>query len=259
VSTNAVSLIPKTDWQPMPEPYQVIVRKLSEHSNLDGDDIAALNVLPYSTRTLNPNEDFIRQGDKPVASALVTRGMVARYHLLNEGKRQYISFHMTGDLPDAQTLFIDRMDHAVCAVGEATIALIPHEDICNMFEQRPTIGFAIWRETLIDAAIFREAITNNSSRPVMSRMAHLFCELYYRARAVGLTKPGSCRIPMHQGQLGETLGMSIVTANRTIQALRRTGAMEFRNGELTIFDWKTLTEVGDFDPGYLHLTRPSRM
>src|ERR1044072_3871177 len=117
----------------MPEPSQVIVRKLSEHSNLDGDDIAALNVLPYSTRTLNPNEDFIRQGDKPVASALVTRGMVARYHLLNEGRRQYISFHMTGDLPDAQTLFIDRMDHAVCAVGEATIALIPHEDISNMF------------------------------------------------------------------------------------------------------------------------------
>jgi CRP-like cAMP-binding protein len=243
----------------MQAPQEIITRKLCEHSRLDEDDIAALRSLTHQSRDLRPNEDLIRQGDKPMVSALVTNGMVARYHVLRSGQRQYLSFHMTGDLPDAQSLFIERMDHAVCAVGEATLVLIPHEEICAMFEQRPSVGFAIWRETLIDAAIFREAITNNSSRPVVARMAHLFCELYYRARAVGLTKPGACRLPLHQGQIGETLGMSIVTVNRTLQVLRRTGAMEFRNGELTVLDWKKLVEVGDFDPNYLHLKRPSRM
>jgi transcription initiation factor IIE alpha subunit len=74
-----------------------------------------------------------------------------------------------------------------------------------------------------------------------------------------LAKPGSCRVPLHQGQIGETLGMSIVTVNRTLQALRRSRTMEFRNGELTVFDWKKLVELGDFDPGYLQLKRPSRM
>jgi CRP-like cAMP-binding protein len=184
---------------------------------------------------------------------------VARYHVLSSGQRQYLSFHITGDWPDAQTLFIERMDHAVCALGEAHIALVPHEEICRLFEQRPAVGFAIWRETLIDAAIFREAITNNSSRPVETRMAHLFCEIYYRSRATSLAKPGSCRFPLHQGQIGETLGMSIVTVNRTLQALRGTGSMEFRNGQLTVFDWKQLAELGDFDPIYLHLKRPSRL
>ena len=185
--------------------------------------------------------------------------MVARYHMLRGGRRQYLSFHMTGDLPDAQTLFIERMDHAVCAIGEATIALIPHQKICDLFKRRPEVGFAIWRETLIDAAIFREAITNNSSRPAAARMAHLFCELYYRARAAGLAKPGSCRLPFHQGQIGEALAMSIVTVNRTIQALRRTGTMEFRNGTLTVFDWKKLAKLGEFDPNYLNLKRPARL
>ncbi len=239
--------------------HDIAIRKLSEHSSLDADDIAAFRDLTSYPRNLGPNEDFVRQGDKPTMSAVVTSGMVARYHVLNSGQRQYLSFHMTGDLPDAQTLFIDRMDHAVCALGEASVALIPHEEICTLFERRPSVGMAIWRETLVDAAIFREAITNNSSRPAEMRMAHLFCELYYRARANGLARPGACRIPLHQGQLGETLGMSIVTVNRTLQALRRSGAMEFRNGELTVFDWKKLTELGDFDPVYLHLKRPSRM
>jgi hypothetical protein len=35
--------------------------------------------------------------------------------------------------------------------------------------------------------------------------------------------------------------------------------MEFRNGELTVRDWKKLAEAGDFDPGYLHLKRPARL
>jgi CRP-like cAMP-binding protein len=239
--------------------HDIVIRKLSEHSRLDADDLAALHDLSSYSRNLSPNEDFIRQGDKPVVSAIVTAGMVARYHVLNSGQRQYLSFHLTGDMPDAQTLFIERMDHAVCALGAATVALVPHEEISRLFEQRPAVGFAIWRETLIDAAIFRQAITNNSSRPVETRMAHLFCELYYRARATGLTRPGACRIPLHQGQIGETLAMSIVTVNRTLQALRRSRTMEFRNGELTVFDWKKLVELGDFDPGYLQLKRPSRM
>jgi CRP-like cAMP-binding protein len=239
--------------------HDIIARKLGEHSRLDEKDIAALRSLPVQSRRLRPNEDFIRQGDKPTQSALVTQGMVARYHMLRGGRRQYLSFHMAGDMPDAQTLFIERMDHAVCAIGDATIALIPREKICGVFERRPEVGFAIWRETLIDAAIFREAITNNSSRPADARMAHLFCELYYRARVAGLAKPGSCRLPFHQGQIGEALAMSIVTVNRTIQKLRRTGAMEFRNGTLTVFDWKKLAEQGEFEPNYLNLKKPARL
>ncbi|MEW6449304.1 MAG: Crp/Fnr family transcriptional regulator [Pseudomonadota bacterium] len=243
----------------MPGAHEVISRKLGAHSRLDNEDIAALGGLTFTLRRLGPNEEFARQGDKPTVSALVLEGWVARYHTLPGGKRHYLSFHMTGDMPDAQTLFIERMDHAVCALGEAEVACIPHEEILRMFEKRPSVGIAIWRETLLDAAIFREAITSNGSRTVLARMAHLFCELYYRARVAGLTRPGSFRIPIHQGQIGDALGMSIVTVNRTLQALRRTDAMEFRNGMLTVRDWKRLTEIAGFDPAYLHLKRPSRL
>ena len=201
----------------------------------------------------------MREGDEPEASALVVEGMVARYHTLPNGKRQYLSFHISGDLPDAQTLFIERMDHAICAVGRAQVAMFAHEDILALFKQRPSIGIAFWRETLIDGAIFREAITNNSSRAPRARMAHLFCELYYRARSAGLEKAGALHLPLHQGQLGDALGMSLVTVNRTLQALRRTGAMEFRNGVLTVRDWKRLADIGEFDSTYLHIRTSPRL
>ena len=51
--------------------HDTFIRKLSEHSALDADDIAALRGLTSYSRTLSPNEDFIRQGDKPTVSAIV--------------------------------------------------------------------------------------------------------------------------------------------------------------------------------------------
>ena len=137
----------------------------------------------------------MREGDEPGASALVLEGMGHATTSSANGKRQYLSFHLAGDLSDAQTLFLEKMDHTVCAVGKAAVALIVYEDMLVLFKQWLLIGFAIWRETLIDAAIFR-AITNKYSC-ARTRMAHLFSELYYRARSVNLEKPGpsTCRSP----------------------------------------------------------------
>jgi CRP-like cAMP-binding protein len=237
-------------------PSQILQRKLKEHSRLSPGDVAEISSFSYSLRELQPGEDFIRQGDIPKFSALVISGMVARYHMLDNGQRQYLSFHMTGDLPDAQALFIEEMDHAVCAIGLATLASIPHKEIIRAFDRRPPVGFAIWRETLIDAAIFREAITNNSARTMEARMAHLFCELFYRARASSLTKDNTFHVPISLTQLGETLGMSIATVNRTLNALRVSRTMDFRNGALIVQNWRKLVQLGQFNPRYLHLKKP---
>ena len=240
----------------MAEAHQILIRKLKEHSRLTGEDLAALNSLSYAMKELSSSEDLIRQGDDPNVSVVVLQGMVARYHLLPDGRRQYLSFHMAGDMPDSQAIFIDKMDHAVCAVGPALIATMPHRELLETFNRRPTFAFAIWRETLIDAAIFREAITNNSARSMRARMAHLFCELFYRARASGLIQGNSFVAPISLVQLGETLGMSIATVNRTLQELRATRAVVFHRGELKVKNWESLTEIGQFNPAYLHLKKP---
>jgi len=235
---------------------KVLTQKLGEHSRLSNEDLATIHRLSHFPRKLQANEDLIRQGDDPKVSAVVTSGMVARYHLLANGSRQYLSFHMAGDMPDSQSLFIDRMDHAVCAVGAAVVALVPHKELLSAFKLRPSLGFAIWRETLIDAAIFREAITNNSARTMRGRMGHLFCELFYRARASGLTDGTRLALPISRVQLGETLGMSIATVNRTLNGLRASRAASLQRGKLHIMNWETLANISQFDPGYLHQKKP---
>lgn len=239
----------------MPAFHDVVLRKLRAHSFLTEADEAALRSLRVLTRTLAPDEDVVLQGEAPQFAVVVLGGLVARYLTLPSGHRQYLAVHYPGDMPDAQALFLSVMDHSVCAIGAAEVALIPHKDLITLFALRPPLGSAVWRETLIDAAIFRAAIANNCGRLGHVRMAHFFCEQYCRATVAGLANGRSCHLPLSQTQLGQTLGLSFVTTNRMLQKLRGTGAVEFRNGKLEIFDWDTLREIGGFDPAYLHLNQ----
>lgn len=238
-------------------PSDILLRKLQYHSPIDAGDIAAIRRLRCEVRELTAGEDFASQGDKPKAAAVVIEGIMARYHTLRSGARQYLSLHYPGDWPDAQGLFLQSMDHSVCAMGRALVCSISHEQLMKTFADRPTVGFAVWRETLIDAAIFRESITNNSGRHGAARLAHFFCEQFHRAEFVGLVEGNACPLPLTQTQLGEMLGMSLVSVNRHMQALRRTKLADHRAGKLFIRSWSKLAALGEFDPGYLHQIVPA--
>jgi CRP-like cAMP-binding protein len=237
--------------------HNTLINKLSEHSILSKSDLAVIRKLPGAIRTLSKGEDILRQGDKPTDAVVVLEGYIARYHTVQSGRRQYLSFHMAGDMPDSQTLFLETMDFSLCAMDKSLIALVPHKSIIELFLERPDTGTAFWKETLIDAAIFREAITNNSSRNLIVRLAHFFCEQYYRARKSDLTEGDLFRLPLTQTQLGETLASSLPSISRALVELRKTKALSFDNGVLQVKNWKKLAEIGDFNPTYLHLKKPT--
>jgi hypothetical protein len=87
-------------------------------------------------------------------------------------------------------------------------------------------------------------------------MAHFFCELIYRAKATGISDGQTFDFPVLLPQLADTFGMARATVNRSLSDLREAEALEFRLAKLTIFDWERLTEIGQFNPSYLHLRKP---
>lgn len=234
-------------------------RKVSEHATLTTADAAALRSLPFETKTLSTDEDIVSQGDEPEVAVFVISGMLGRYHTLANGDRQYLAFHLTADMPDVQSVFLRVMDHSLCAMNAAEIALFRHDELTKLFLKRPGITFALWRMTLVDAAIFRQAITNNSSRDPATRLAHFCCEQYFRARQAGLSDGDSCSLPVNQVQLGQTLGISHISINRALQRLRKDGLLELRSGRLTVYNWKSLVRLSGFDPTYLHVNKESEI
>ena len=96
-------------------------------------------------------------------------------------------------------------------------------------------------------------MVNLGQRSAYERLAHLLCELFFRLQAVGLTNANSCTLPVTQGDLGDTLGLTLVHTNRMLQDLRRDGLVELKGKHLTILDLSALQRVALFNPSYLHL------
>jgi CRP-like cAMP-binding protein len=238
---------------------ELLLATAAQHGTPLAADESAIRKIRYRTRVLTAGEDIVSQGERPDVAVLVLSGMLGRYHTLPTGNRQYLSFHITGDMPDIQSLFLSILDHSLCALNQAEIALLPHGQLRDLFLARPGVGFAFWGLTLVDAAIFRQAITNNSARNHVDRLAHLFCELFFRAREARLVDGWSCSVPLNQSQLGQALGMSHISVNRAIQRLRKDGVAELRSGKLEILNWPALTRRVDFDPTYLHIDKKSEI
>ena len=238
----------------MPEEANAIFfRKLRQHSALSTREERALARLQPRLSRVAPGTDLVRQGDKPDVSIFLLSGMLARYHTIAGGDRQYLALHIAGDLPDLQSLFLGVMDHSLVALDHAQLASISHKELCRVMEDAPKLAFALWRQTLIDAAIFREAITNNGLRKPVERLAHVFCEQFVRAQSAGIAKGNTCRFPLTQAQLGQLVAMSLVSVSRALQTLRKDRTMDLRDGQLTVLDFGKLKARAEFDPAYLHL------
>ena len=101
----------------------------------------------------------------------------------------------------------------------------------------------LWRDTLIDAAIFREWIVNVGQRPAASRLAHTVVELRQRLAATGRAAGDTFEMPLTQEQISEALGITPVHANRIIRQLRDDGVMDISRGRVTVLDeanWRSL-------------------
>jgi CRP-like cAMP-binding protein len=230
-----------------------MVRKLESIFTLTDDERQALENLPMQVVAIKADQDIVREGDRPSRSCLILSGFACTYKVTAGGKRQIVSFNLPGDIPDLQSLHLTVLDNSISTISPCRVGFIPHEtlrDICNRY---PRLASAFWRETLIDAAIFREWVLNVGQREAYNRMAHVLCELLTRLRAVDLVEDHTCDLPITQGEFADALGVTNVHVNRVLQQMRADELIELKGEQLKILDWDKLKQVGEFDPTYLHL------
>src|SRR5215204_5816941 len=83
----------------------LLSRKLNSIGDLCKEDEEVLRSLSGTTHELAPGDPVVREGDHPNSVTLVQSGVLCRYKHVVEGKRQILSFHIRGDIPDLQSLF----------------------------------------------------------------------------------------------------------------------------------------------------------
>jgi CRP-like cAMP-binding protein len=234
------------------------LKKMRRRDEISAEEEQAIRDLISHTIKVPADRVVIRAGELLNESMLLLDGWSARAKDLPSGQRQFAEIHVPGDFADLHSFTLKRLDHDVISITPCQFAIVPHERLKAMTERMPHLTRVYWFSTNLDAAIHREWALSLGRRSALSRMAHLFCELFIRLDIVGMTQNQSYDFPLTQVELGESLGLTSVHVNRTLQELRRMQLIEVGNGRVTILDVEGLKGVAEFDASYLYLEKEAR-
>lgn len=235
--------------------HGTLLRKLEAVTVLTSEEKQAIMALPFIPRQFSADQDIITIGDKPGECCVIVEGWSCRYKMTPNGGRQIMSYHIAGDMPDLQSLFLRKMDHSVAALTPVTVAFIQHRDTWDLLRRYEGIARALWRDALVEAAVFREWMVGIGRRTAHQRIAHQLCEMATKLRAVGLNQGDTYPWPVTQQEVADALGLSDVHVNRVIGDLRRDGLVDVRRRSFVLHDRSALETLGQFDPAYLHVQK----
>jgi CRP-like cAMP-binding protein len=228
------------------------LRRLETRVVLDEADRAAVRALPFVNRVLEPATYLVREGEPPEQCGLLLSGFAYRHKVTGDGERQILSVHMPGEFLDLQNSFLEVADHNVQALTRVEVAAVPVPAIRAIATTHPRVAQAMWIDTLIDAAIFREWIVNVGRRDAISRISHLLCEFSLRLEEAGLAEHYRYELPMTQEQIADATGLTSVHVNRVLKELGRLGVIQREKRAVEIVEWDRLSAIGDFNARYLH-------
>jgi CRP-like cAMP-binding protein len=234
-----------------PHPLDRYLRRLSSHSPLTSADRHAILALRAESEQVASHRDIVRPGQLVTKACYVVDGLVGRYDQMRDGQRQITALHLPGDMCDLHSVVLPMARWSLTAVSRVSILRIPHADIQRLADESPSLGLAFWRDTAVDAAIIAKWCANLGRKDAGSRIAHLFCEMGLRMELAGLGTRTDYPFRIIQQDLADVVGITAVHLNRTLQGLRELGAVEFRDGRVTITDWQRLVSRAEFDPSYL--------
>ena len=235
-----------------------LLRKLAIFAELKSEEISLLNEAGTDVRTTPAKRDIISEGDRPDHLHLIVGGWAARCKVLPNGLRQITAFLLPGDFCDLHVKVLKQMDHSITAITQCRVAWIASDRFDRLTLQHPELTRALWWGTLLDEAILRSWIVNNSRREAYQRIAHLLCELHARAKIVGLAGNDRLDLPLTQNDIADATGLTPVHVNRMLQRLRGDGLITLSGHVLTITDPAGLKQAAQFDDSYLHGARRVR-
>ncbi|WP_336487533.1 Crp/Fnr family transcriptional regulator [Methylobacterium nigriterrae] len=236
----------------------ILARKLGNYVELSAAERDALKELGRQQRHHGAREHLSLENGLSRSVPLILEGNACRYKILPDGRRQILTLFIPGDLCGRCLPDLDLGDESVVTLTSATVAIIPRQAFAALIDEHPRLFRALAYNALVEEAVHREWIVNIGQRTGYERIAHLFCELFVRLSAVGLTQGNRCELPLTQGELADALGLSAVHINRTVQQLRSDGLICLRGRELTILDLPALQSAAMFDGHYLHLPQGKR-
>jgi CRP-like cAMP-binding protein len=223
--------------------HEPAIRRLADLGPLDDGELNFLLTSTTSRRKFSPHREILAEGKPIEESSMVLQGWACRSRIFRDGRRQILGFLLPGDLigvcaqpaPVAATM--------VTALTEVTTCPVPSFGAAG-----PALRTAyLISRALEETYLFRQ-IARLGRLSAYERLVDWIVEIQERLSVVGLASPTAFSMPLTQEMLADTLGLTSVHVNRTLQLMRREGLVDIRSGRLTLTDPQRLGQLADCRP-----------
>ena len=233
--------------EPLADPG-IIIRRLSQYAEFLPEELAILNEMGGRTEKLPPGSELVMESEPLNRPRLVLSGWACRFRTLADGRRQIFEFILPGDLyglchrPQAIAL-TSAVTLTPCVIADASAL---GEAVLDRPHDYPGLAAACATTASLDEAYLFNQLMRVGRQTAYERLAHLFLEVAYRLRVVGLADGERLSMPLTQEIIADAMGLSVVHLNRTLQQLRRDKLIEFKNGSVKLLQPEKLASIGDF-------------
>ena len=232
-----------------PSPTSILFRRLDRLVPLSPGDGAFLEAGAGIPRNFPAGAEIVGQGCPPPRACVIVSGWAAMLRVLSDGRRQILRLLFPGDLiaegggpsrPSPAT--VRAMTALVTVEIEPALAVVRERPA-----DHPRLSDALALLARQAEVELLNAILRLGRQMALERTAHLLLELRDRLAAVGLAERDRFPLPLTQEALADTLGLSTVHMNRSLQELRRERLLRLDGGVAELLDPQRLAVLADYE------------
>ncbi|MEG8040540.1 Crp/Fnr family transcriptional regulator [Sphingomonas sp. LR60] len=194
----------------------------------------------FSPRVVRSRREIVHEGEAVSGVWMIRAGWAALVRHFADGRRQIEHLLLPGD-----PLPLDRDAYYPATI----VALTPVTmvDLDGPWLSDPALlDGALRRHTLTTLHHLLDATARLGRQVAIERFAHLLLELRDRLKNVGLASDTHFRLPLTQEMLADTLGLTSVHVNRTLQMMRQQQLIELEGREVALLLPAKLAQMADY-------------
>jgi CRP-like cAMP-binding protein len=228
-----------------------LLEKLAAYVALTSAESHCLRDLHEPRRRLPRHREVIVEGRQYDQLFILCSGVVSRYKVLPDGKRQVLNVGLPGDLIGFPSCLFEAAVNSVSSLTDIVVAAVPFTRLFDLFARFPRVATALFWSSACETATYGEHLVNLGRRSAYERLAHLILELLVRLQSVGLADASSYTVPLTQELMADVLGLSGPHINRMIRCLRDEGLATIEGQRVVIHDLPSLSALAGFEERYL--------
>jgi CRP-like cAMP-binding protein len=174
---------------------------------------------------------------------VICSGWAASSVTMPNGRRQILSFVLSGELASINFLFESCAGRAIEAISQVSCRKFRRSDLHDAVIGNPALLAKLGRALGQERERSDQTALDLGRRSAEARIARLLCHLFDRLRSKGLQQNDTIEFPVRQQQLADATGLTAVHVCKILGRFRANGLLRLDGRRLTILDQKRLREI----------------